>query len=288
MSVTELPSEVPINENSEVIIDCPPGIQKQLKQAAFEQTKTDVFVKKRRSLNNENEYKVAEARLEGSQLSISVEDIVGVIDLTPSSRLQINPKIGWSEILDMFLTVHQYNRTLEYHGIPIEDFLSDDIDLEDIFVVVAANYLNSLQPLYRYGFLREFQTKHIDAVDSRGRIDIEKSLQNKTKGIPEQHYVQRIANYDIPVNRLIYRAGEHLIQLFRKSASEHSQKEYYRLFSELNDTVQDIRLMGIGSKTDSVFAYKNITTKQLPRQRRYYTEAMYVSKMILSSTTGNL
>ena len=64
---------------------------------------------------------------------------------------------------------------MEDHGIPIEDFLSDDIDLEDIFVVVAANYLNSLQPLYRYGFLREFQTKHVDAVDSRGRIDIEKS-----------------------------------------------------------------------------------------------------------------
>ena len=146
--------------------------------------------------------------------------------------------------------------------------------------------MNSLQPLYRYGFLREFQTKHVDAVDSRGRIDIERSLQNKTKGIPKQHYVQRIANYDIPVNRLIYRAGQHLIQLFQKSAGEHSQKEYYRLFSELNDAVQDIRLIDIGSKSDPVFAYKNITIKQLPRQRRYYAEAMYVSKMILSSTTG--
>jgi 5-methylcytosine-specific restriction endonuclease McrBC regulatory subunit McrC len=286
MSTAELPSQVSITERGQRIIDCPPGIEKQLKKAAFEQTSTNVFVKKRTSASNGNEYKIVEAQLDGDQLTISVEDVVGVTDLTPSSRLQIKPKIGWSEILNMFLTVQKYDRSPDYHGVPIEDFLSENVDIEDIFIVIAVNFLNSLKPLYQHGFIREFDTVRTDAIDAPGRIDIERSLLNLETGIPKQHYVQKVANYNTLTNALIHCAGKHLLQLFQKSTQKHSQDEYYRLFSNLYDAVHNLEQMGIDSSDESVFGFRTVTSGKLPRQREYYKRAIDVSKMILSSTTG--
>lgn len=286
MSTVEIPSQVSITERSKRIIDCPPGIEQQLKKAAFEQTSTNVFVKKRKSASNGSEYKIVEAQLDGEQLTISVEDVVGVTNLTPSSRLQIKPKIGWSEILEMFRTVQKYNRSLDYHGIPIEDFLSEDVDIEDIFVVIGVNFLNSLKPLYRHGFIREFDTIRTDAIDASGRIDIERSLLNLETGVPKQHYVQKVANYDTLLNSLIHCAGKYLLQLFQKSTKEHSQGEYYRLFSNIYDAVHDLESMGIDGSDENIFIFKTINSGELPRQRGYYKRAIDVSKMILSSTTG--
>ncbi|ELY58495.1 5-methylcytosine restriction system specificity protein McrC [Natronococcus jeotgali] len=286
MSATQLPSQVSIREHGERSIKCPPGIEEQLEKAAFEQESANVFVKRRRSVEDNTEYKVVEARIEGDELTLSVEDIVGIVNLTPTSRLQIEPKIGWSEILDMFLTVQRYNRSLDYHGIPIKDFLSEDIQLEDIFIVIAVNYLNSLEPLQRHGFIRQFQTKRVDAIDSRGRIDVERSLLNIETGVPKQHYVQKVIDYNTPINALIHCAGKQLLQLFQTRSDQHTQEEYYRIFSDLHNAVNELESMGINGNTGNPAVYREITSDQLPRQRGYYNRIVDVSKMILSSTTG--
>ncbi|WP_126664358.1 5-methylcytosine restriction system specificity protein McrC [Haloterrigena salifodinae] len=286
MSTAQLPTEVSITEREERVIQCPQGIEEQLKQAAFEQVDTNVFVKRRRSWDGESEYKVVEARLDGDELTISAEDIVGIVDLTPTSRLQIRPRIGWSEILDMFLTVSRYNRSLDYQGIPIRDFLSEDVQIEDVFIVIAVNFLNSLAPLHRNGFIRQFETQRTDAVDARGRIDVERSLLNLETGIPKQHYVQKEVDYNTPINALIHRAGKSLLQLFQKSARRHNREEYFRIFSDLNNAVHELESMGIKGDGHNLSEYQQITSGQLPRHRGYYKRAIEVSKMILSSTTG--
>ena len=286
MSTAQLPTEVSITEREERVIQCPQGIEEQLKQAAFEQVDTNVFVKRRRSWDGESEYKVVEARLDGDELTISAEDIVGIVDLTPTSRLQIRPRVGWSEILDMFLTVSRYNRSLDYQGIPIRDFLSEDIQIEDVFIVIAVNFLNSLDPLHRHGFIRQFETKRTDAIDARGRIDVERSLLNLETGVAKQHYVQKVVDYNTPINALIYCAGKNLLQLFQKSARRHNHEEYFRIFSDLNDAIYELETMGIDGSSYNLSTYQQITSGQLPRHRGYYKRSIEVSKMILSSTTG--
>lgn len=289
MSTAEIPSQVQITERGERIIDCPPGIEEQLRQAAFEEVSTNVFVKKRKSVNSESaqsEYTVVKAYLKDDQLTISAKDVVGIVDLTPTSQLQIKPKIGWSEILEMFLTVQQYNRTPRYHGVPITDFLSDDVNIEDVFLFIATNYLNSLEPIYRYGFIRNLETRRVDAVDGRGRIDVERSLLNINSGIPKHHYVQKVANYNTPINALIHCAGKQLLQLFQKHTKKHTHKEYFRIFSELYDAVHDLEKRGIDGSNRHLSTYREITSSNLPRQRSYYKRAIEVSKMVLSSSIG--
>jgi hypothetical protein len=90
MSVTNLPDQLTIEERDEEVVDCPPGIQEQLQQAAFVQgEKTNVYVKTREPIEGGDRRKVVEAEINGDQLHISVNDIVGVVTLTPNSRLNI-------------------------------------------------------------------------------------------------------------------------------------------------------------------------------------------------------
>lgn len=286
MSSTDLPPQVTIRERDEKVIDCPPEIAEQLRKAAFDQTAANEFVKTRTTFDGDDEYNVVTAVIDGDKLHLSVEDVVGVVNLTPSSKLQIKPKIGWNEILEMFITVNKYNRSLEFHGVPIDDFLSDDVQIEDIFVVVAVNYLNSLQPLYRHGFIREFSTKRVDAVESRGRIDVERSAQNFALGIPKHHYVQKNINYSVPANSLIQQAGKLLLQLFQYGSGTYEHEEYFRIFSEVNEEVKRLEEMGISSSGQRLGKYRQVDSSRLPRQREYYARAIKTAKMILSSTTG--
>jgi len=186
----------------------------------------------------------------------------------------------------MFLTVSRYNRSLDYQGIPIRDFLSEDVQIEDVFIVIAVNFLNSLDPLHRHGFIRQFETQRTNAVDARGRIDVERSLLNLETGIPKQHYVQKVVDYNTPINALIHCAGKSLLQLFQKSARRHNHEEYFRIFSDLNDAVHELESMGINGDGYNLSTYQQVTSGQLPRHRGYYKRAIEVSKMILSSTTG--
>lgn len=287
MSSSSLPNRVQIQERKEKTIDdCPPKIGEQLQRAAFDKVAANEFEKTRTTAGDQEERSVVKATVDDGSLTISVEDVVGVVSLTPTSKLQINPKIGWEEILQMFLAIQRRNRSLEYHGIPIDDFLSEDIEIDDIFVVIAINYLNSLKPIHRNGFIRQFKSDDYDAVTGRGRVDVEQSLLNQARGIPKHRFVQKNIDYSTSVNSLIYLAGKQLLRLFQDSSDDYNHEQYFEIFSSLREEVRSLEELGISSEDVDLKRIKTTTISDLPRQRRYYSEAVKTAKTIISSTTG--
>lgn len=284
-----LPQHVSITERQETTIEnCPDTIGEDLRQADFRQTETNKWVMEQQPLDGDNSRLVAEAVLDGDDLRISVEDIVGIVDLTPGSKLRIQPKIGWDDILTMFLTVHQTgHRSVEHHGVPISDFLADDIGIEDLFVVIAVHYLQSLEPLHRYGLYRATERHREDAISSRGRIDIGRSIKNHRMGRPEQHYIINDVTHDTGVHKLIHCAGRELLRLFEQYSDRYKRDEYYRVFSRVADEVAHLESLGITSNRQTVGDYATTSMADVPAQRReYYRDIVETSKMILSSSTG--
>ena len=284
-----LEPRIQVEEHEERIIeDYPSNITEQLQRAAFDKESADTYVKHHHPINGSGESKIVKVELEEDQLKISVKDVVGVVNLTPTSKLQINPKIGWNDILEIFLTVQQRDRSLEYHGIPIRDFLAEDLRIEDIFVVVAVNYLNSLDQLFRQGFTRDFETKRVDALDARGRIDVDRSLKNHAfaNGVPKQHFIQKEIDYNTPENLLVYQAAIELRRLFQYHADTYNHRGYFRIFSRVEDAIRRLEDHGITGNNDRFSSFTDVSLADLPRQRHYYSEAINISKTILSSSIG--
>lgn len=267
----------------------PSDIIEQLKRAAFiEGEAANTYIKRINTSNNTPEPKVVTVEVRDDSLVIDVEDIVGIVNLTPTATLQIDPKIGWNDILDMFLAVSEQHRALEYQGIPIREFLADDIGIKDVFIVVAVNYLNSLDEIFHHGFIRSFERRRVTALDARGRIDIRNSLRNFhiPNGIPKHEFVQKIIRYSIPVNDLIYKAGLELRRLFHLYASGSNNLHYTRIFSRLERSLKRLKQRGITGESIRLADIPDITIADIPRQRHYYAQAIDISKSILSSSIG--
>lgn len=267
----------------------PSDIVRQLERAAFSEGDTaNTYVKHVTPTNDSEDSKVATVEIRDEGLVIDVEDIVGIVNLTPNATLQIDPKIGWGEILNMYLETGKHRRSIEYRGIPIRDFLADDIGIEDVFIVVALNYLDSLDAIFRHGLIRSFREERRQSLDGRGRIDIEKSLLNfhLPNGIPRHEFVEKTVEYSIPVNDVIYRAGKELVRLFHLYASSAPSGSYRQIFSRLERAVRQLEQRGITGKSISLRDVSQITRDDIPRQRYYYADALQVSKTILSSMIG--
>lgn len=292
MSSANLPSTLRIDEHGKDTkeIDDPDLVAEQLQAAAFKPADSSgyKFEKRRDALYTDKDCVVATAEIieSGEKVEITAHDHVGVTPLTPSSSLEIEPKIDWDQIFDVFLEVHRYDRTFDYHGIPLENFLADDKDLKDIYLIVAANYLRSLQPVFRQGLIRSFETKRVDAVDAHGRIDIKRSIWNYKSGVPKQHFITKEPNYNVPVNSLIHLAGKYILSLFQRYAPSDAHQGYYSIFSDVQDKVNYLEEKGISSEFTNLNEYRQITVGMLPSQRFYYRRAIEVSKTILSSATG--
>lgn len=267
----------------------PEDIVDQLKRAAFSEAKAaNTYVKRIRPTNDTSDSKVVTVEISDEGLVIEAEDIVGIVNLTPNATLQIDPKIGWSEILEMFLDVGERRRTLEYRGIPIREFLADDIGIEDVFVVVALNYLDSLDAIFRHGFIRSFKEHRTQGLQGRGRIDIEQSLKNfhLPNGVPKHEFVEKRVEYSIPVNDIIYKAGIELERLFHLYSGPDATSSYTRIFSQLERAVNRLKHRGITGESISLGDVPKISLNDIPRQRHYYADALQISKTILSSTIG--
>jgi len=99
---------------------CPSSIGDQLRRASFTQEGPGVFTKSQSALDGEQEYRVVTVTVDGDEneiLHVEATDIIGVVSLTPSSKVQVDPKIDWEHIFDMLLAVYDQNRSIEYHGI---------------------------------------------------------------------------------------------------------------------------------------------------------------------------
>jgi hypothetical protein len=279
-----------IPERGEIRIEgCPSSIMDQLRRASFTQESPGVFTKSQEALDSDQEYEVVTVTVDGDDneiLHVEATDIVGVVSLTPSSKVQVDPKIDWEYIFDMLLAVYDQNRSVKYHGIPLQDFLSDDIHLEDVFVVLAINYLDGLETIQRNGYIRDLVIKRTNSLDGRGNIDVEQTLLNHARGTIEPQWIHNETEYDNAVNSLLHFAGKTLLRLFRQKSPENHHPAYDRIFSEVHREVERLESMGVDSGLDRMDEYREISLNNLPKQRQYYRKAFDVSKAVMSSSLG--
>ncbi|WP_254824797.1 McrC family protein [Haloglomus halophilum] len=279
-----------VPERGEIRIEgCPSSIGDQLRRASFTQQSPGVFTKSQAALEGEQEYEVVTVTVDGDEnevLHVEATDIIGVVSLTPSSKVQVDPKIDWEHIFDMLLAVYDQNRSIEYHGIPLQDFLSDDIHLDDVFVVLAINYLDGLETIHRQGYIRDLVIRRLDSLDGRGEIDVEQTLMNHARGTLEPHWIRNETEYDNAANSLLHYAGKTLLRLFRQNSHENDHPAYDRIFSEVHREVERLESMGVSSGLDRMDAYRRLSLSDLPKQRRYYQKAFDVAKAVMSSSLG--
>ncbi|NLV08247.1 restriction endonuclease [Haloarcula rubripromontorii] len=279
-----------VPERGEIRIEgCPASITDQLRRASFTRESPGVYTKSQATLDDDKEYQVVTVTVDGEEdavLHVEATDIIGVVSLTPSSKIQVDPKIEWEHIFDMLLAVYDQNRSIEYHGIPLQDFLSDDIHLDDVFVVLAINYLDGLETIQRNGYIRDLIIRRLDSLDGRGEIDVEQTLMNHARGNLEPHWIRNETEYDNAANSLLHYAGKTLIRLFRENAAENDHPAYDRIFSEVHREVERLESMGVGSGLDRMDTYRQLSLHDLPTQRQYYRKAFDVAKAIMSSSLG--
>jgi len=279
-----------VPERGEIRIeDCPSSITDQLRRASFTRESPGVFTKRQDALNSDQQYDVVTVTVEGDDgdvIHVSATDIVGAVSLTPSSKITITPKIDWGPIFDMLLAVYDQNRSIDYHGIPLQDFLSDDIELEDVLVVMAINYLEGLETIQRNGYIRDLILRRTNSLEGRGEIDVEQTLLNHARGTVEPNWIRNETEYDNAANSLLHYAGKTLLRLFRQNASEYDHPGYDRIFSEVHREVERLEGMGVDSGLGRIDEYRRITLGDLPKQRQYYRKAFDVAKAVLSSSLG--
>lgn len=281
---------IEVTEKSrQAVTGYPDDIRRRLKMAAFSDTEEgNTYVKYVSPTNSDSNSKIATVEIQNDELIIDVEDVVGIVNLTPQAALQIDPKIGWGEILEMMKVVNQRRQSVEYRGIPVQEFLDDDIGIENIFIIVGLNYLESLEKIFKHGFIRSFEQRRRQGLDGRGRVDVEKSLMNfdLPGEVPRHEFVEKTIEYGIPQNDLIYSAGEELKQLFQLYASANMGESYVRIFSQLERAIQRLKSRGINGNSISIRDVPQVSLSDIPSQRRYYTDAFKISKAILSSAIG--
>lgn len=287
-SYTYAPRTFSVPERGEIRIEgCPPSIGDQLRRASFKKEADNVFVKTQESLDDRTkEYRVVRVRLDGPVMHIRARDNVGIVSLTPRSKLRIEPKVGWDDIFDMLLAVHSRKRAIEYHGIPLSEFQTEDVDLEDIFLILAVNYLNGFESVHRNGFVRQIETRRADLEQPRGVIDIERSLLNQAEGRAQQHCLLKEVNYDNPANSLLHYAGRHLLRLFSDYEDEYDHQAYFHIFSQVHQEVRHLEDLDVTSGRRRIPEYQRFSLGDLPKQRHYYQQAIEVAKAIVASSLG--
>jgi len=287
-SYTYEPGTFSVPERGEIRIEgCPPSIDDQLRRASFEQEAGNVFVKTQESLDDRNkEYRVVRVRLDGPVMHVTSRDNVGIVSLTPRSKLRIEPKIDWDYIFDMLLAVHGRKRSVEYHGIPLDQFRTEDVDLEEVFLILAINYLNGVEDIHRRGFVRQLETRRADLEQPRGVIDIEQSLVNQAEGRAHQHCLLKEVNYDNPANSLLHYAGTHLLRMFRQYEDKYDHQAYYHIFSQVHQEVRHLEQLDVTSSRRRIPEYRRFSLYDLPKQRHYYRQAIEVAKAVVASSLG--
>jgi 5-methylcytosine-specific restriction endonuclease McrBC regulatory subunit McrC len=277
-----------VPERGSIRIDgCPTTIDEQLRRASFEEESSDVFVKTQESLDDsDKEYRVVEVEVDQPTIRVDVGDNVGIVSLTPQSKLQIEPKIDWDHIFDMLLAVHGRKRSVEYHGVPLSRFQRDDVDLEDVFLILAINFLNGLEAIHRNGFVRQLETRRVDLNDPRGIIDVERTLVNQAEGRLETHCLLKEVEYDNAVNSLLHYAGTHLLRLFRQHEADYDHQAYYHVFSRVHEEVQHLEDLGVESDWRRLPQYQRFSLYDLPSQRHYYEDAIDIAKAVVASSLG--
>ncbi len=283
----------PIPERGTIEIrDCPESIDRQIERASFTVEAQGLYRKSQQAIGpaeEGREYEVLTIRLHdgGSTLRIDATDLVGTVSITPNATVRIDPKVDWEHIFDMLLAVYEQKRSAEYRGVPTDQVLEDGTDLKDVLVILAINFLDGLSTIRRRGFIRDLNVCRVNDMDGRGQIDLEQTLLNQAHGKLQPQWIQNEVDYDNAANSLLQYAGRTLLRLFQDGARDDWSRQHQRIYSELDREVARLEEMGVTSDAQRVGDYHELSVEDLPRQRRYYADALYVSKTILSSSLGH-
>lgn len=284
----------PVQERETVEIrDCPPGITEELRRASFNEEAAGVYKKSQQTTDldgGQTAYDVLTVTIHdsGSTLRLSARDLIGQVSLTSQSTVRIDPKISWDNVLDMLLAVYQRQRSIEYHGLPLDQIFGGSSDIEDLLVLLTINLLDGIETITHRGFIREFNVRRVTAMDGNGRVDLEQTLLNNAQGNPQPTWVQNEIDYDNTVNSLLHYAATTLRRLFRsRAAAGELRAQHEQLYAELDHEIQRLENKGITSNQRRVPMYQRFQLYDLPRQRHYYKRALEVAKSVLASSLSH-
>lgn len=272
-----------------MIEGCPEDIDDLLRRASFTEAHPGVFTKALSVRDAQKSHNVLTVTIRGDappRMEIEASNVVGIVSLTPGTTMQINPKIPWRSIFEMVLVTIDPARTVEYQGMPLQDFGAEQIALDQIYVILAINYLAGLETIMRYGYVRDLRIERTDNFDGHGEIDVEQTLMNHVRGDIEPHWVRNRVDYDHEVNSLLHFAGKVLIRLFQQRPHARTAGQYDHIFSQVHREVDRLGAMGVTSALEEVDRYTRLSLDELPKQRRYYERAFDVSQAIVTSSLG--
>lgn len=280
-----------IKESRKLIVEgCDPNtIRDELRAANFVRDGAK-FVKNRPRLRitqnsdiRSDTLQVLGVQVVEDSLHVEAYDVVGIVRLVPGMSVQVEPKVGWDQAIEMLLTVNEIDRTQSYYGVPIDELLSSGVEAARIIAILAINYIRGIRTVRREGFIRDFHIRRRNGFEGLGSVDVEQTLMNHASGEPAPAWIETHVDYANPVNATIHMAGKLLLRLLQQDHEGviHPRRDF--LLSMVHEEVKRMEHLDIQSSQKELGMYRRLSLYDLPRQRHYYRRAMYTSQSILSS-----
>ena len=280
-------SRAAVQEQQKLVVeDCPPDVAQELRAAGFIE-RGSRFVKQRPRLRvdttaDADGLQVLSARLVGSALHVTAEDVVGMVQLLPGLSVHVEPKVGWDAAFEMLLTVYDIERTQSFYGIPLEELTAENTASGKILGILAINYVAGMRAVHRNGVIRELQIDRRQGFEGYGSVDVAQTLVDQTGPTRAPTWIETEVEHSNTVNEALLLAGRILLRMLsRGDGVSHPRTE--TLLSMVHREVQRLESLGITDSPRNIARYRSLTVDALPRQRHYYRRALHASRSILSS-----
>jgi 5-methylcytosine-specific restriction enzyme subunit McrC len=217
-------------------------------------------------------------RFQKRKAVIAAGGFIGLIPLTPTVTIEINPKLpvrNLARVLDVARSSLTPLATAD------RLYLTNDDPTDSILEFLGRNLLDAAKPLELFGLHKEYLRSARSTSHPSGRIDISSSLKKHwSRGQLHRVVAQRFEQAsDVPVNRVIKYALQFLLQRLR-STSPTSLDLIRRANQAFNQLPGSIGEMAIADLQD---AKTVIQRRLLPTQRDYYYRALEIAVLILSN-----
>lgn len=301
MSISIGQGEYQIPENGEQTFAPPTSTfdvdyrRRQLESLGFERIDKTTYKKSQQVLFEEESDRdekdaknptVLTVSLTEEELTVTAEDVVGVVTLLPGITIEIVPKVGWDGLIDMLLTVLNTPPAEQPFAVPTGEEDDRSVDPADVIVLLAINYHRGIEQIRRQGLIRDILIERTNSYQGAGTIDLEQTLRNHAKGAPIPNWIHSRPEYNNHINSLLHFAGKQLLY-FLKEETEESHISDRRISGVFNNIYDDLRYLekhGITSEYEDISEYARISIHGVPRQRRYYQRALYVAQSLLTSS----
>lgn len=274
-----------VRERGTLYLDgVPDSIETDLERAGFV-AENGAWEKRRGRLTRDGDgLVVATVHVEDDHLRVEPRDVVGVVSLVPGTSLEIEPKVGWEPLVEMLLTVYGLDRSDSYFDVPLSAILSGDPDTSQIVALLAINYVRGVRTVRREGLVRDIEFTRRTGFEGRGSVDMTATLRNRAAGNPRPVWIDTTVAYETPVNATLHRAGRVLQGLLQHNPGGVTHPKLATLQSLVEREVRHLERRGVESSASEIHTYSRLSVADLPRQRRYYEDALRVSRSVLAGS----